>query len=76
MPESNDKGDLDLRNISKIESTVLRSLLGLREGREREVENGSGVQFCLDLWLISAPRVMTLNPQSALLIPSSPASFP
>lgn len=73
MPESNDKVDLDLRSISKTESTVLRRLLGLGEGSEREVENGSGVQFCLDLWLISAPGVMTLSPQSALLIPSYPA---
>ena len=32
--ENNDKEDLDLRNSSEIESTLLRKLLGLGKGKE------------------------------------------
>lgn len=44
----------DLREIPEIESTVLRNLLGLENGKERQDENDSEVQYCLDLWLMNA----------------------
>lgn len=67
--ENNDKEDLDLRNSSEIESTLLRKLLGLGKGKEGWVEIGPDVQFCLDLWLMNVFSALTLGPQSVLLTP-------
>lgn len=73
--ENNDKEDLDLRNSSEMESTLLRKLLGLGKGKEGQVEIGPDVQFCLDLWLMNVFSALTLGPQSVLLTPFYAAQF-